>query len=100
MRGLRRKTSWSLGPHSGTAGSPQSITASGASLATTNVNVLADGVTLIRTRGELVFSLILADAASAGFHGAFGIGIATQAAIAAGVTAVPTPITEQDAENC
>ena len=34
-----------------------------------------------------------------GFQGAFGIGIATSAAVAAGISAVPTPIGEQGNEN-
>jgi hypothetical protein len=42
--------------------------------------------------------LLLSAATSAldGFTGAFGIGIATAAATAIGITAVPTPITEQE----
>ncbi len=34
-----------------------------------------------------------------GFQGAFGIGIATRAAVVAGIASLPTPITEIDDEN-
>ena len=94
-----RKTSWSVGPHTGASGQGQSISASGAVIGTTNISIALDGVTLIRTRGELLLTIITAGGAGEGFVGAFGIGVATAAAIAAGITAVPTPVTEQDAEN-
>jgi len=57
------------------------------------------GLTLIRLRGELLISLTQASAAKDGMIGAVAIGIATKAAILAGVVSVPTPITEQDSEN-
>jgi len=43
--------------------------------------------------------LTLATAANDGFEGAFGIGIATAAATAAGGGSVPTPITEDASDN-
>jgi len=43
--------------------------------------------------------LTLATATNDGFHGAFGIGIATAAATAAGGASVPTPITEDASDN-
>ena len=98
-RARPRKTSWSVGPHTGANGQGQSISASGVTLATTNISINLDGVTLVRTRGELLLTIITAGGGGEGFVGAFGIGVATSAAIAAGGTAVPTPITEQDAEN-
>ena len=72
------------------------MSATGAFLATSVVTVAADGITLVRTRGRLVLSLESATAGINGFWGAFGIGVATSAAIAAGAASVPTPITEQD----
>jgi len=50
----------------------------------------------VRTRGRLQAFLDNATAALDGYHGAFGIAVATTAAVAVGATAVPTPITEQD----
>ena len=58
-----------------------------------------DGFTLIRTRGELLIQMALSTSARDAMAGAFGIGIATAAAVAIGVTALPTPITEQGSEN-
>ena len=54
-----------------------------------------DGLTLVRTRGQFMANLGSGSAASSGFFGAVGIGLATAAAVAVGITAVPTPITEQ-----
>ena len=54
-----------------------------------------DGLTLVRTRGQFMANLGSASAASAGFHGAIGIGLASLAAVTAGIGSVPTPITEQ-----
>ena len=84
----RRSTSWEAGPETGVNGAPQSITASSESLATTVIAVGADGFTLIRTRGEFVARLGTADTSTAGFHGAFGIGIANSNATTAGVASV------------
>ena len=56
-----------------------------------------DGLTLLRLRGEATFSLITVAAAVSGFQCAFGIGIVRDVAFATGgVTAVPTPIDDQD----
>jgi len=51
---------------------------------------------LVRTRGLLdVFLDGVPTADGDGYFGAFAIGIVTDPAIAIGITAVPTPITEQ-----
>ena len=50
-------------------------------------------VTIVRLRGMISMRLILSTSAGDGFHGAVGIGIATSAAFAIGVTALPGPIT-------
>ena len=95
VRSLRRKTSWNIGPQTGVDGAPQGISASTASLATGLAVVLESGLTLVRTRGDL--NLILQIAGNQeGFHGAFGIAIATSPAVTAGIASVPTPITEED----
>jgi len=48
----------------------------------------------VRIRGELQLLLSSATAALNGYTGAFGIGIVTGPAFAAGVGSVPTPITD------
>ncbi len=57
-----------------------------------------DGITLVRTRGYFRVVLDTVSAASSGFSGAFGIGLASLAAVTAGIASVPTPITEQEDE--
>ena len=55
-----------------------------------------DGVTIVRTRGMLALQLVSSAAISNGFQGAFGLGVATSAAVTAGIGSLPTPITEED----
>ena len=95
-RSSRRKTSWTVGPETSVNGATQVITASSAVLATTGAAVAEDGLTLVRTRGELVCLLGISASQGDGFHGAFGIGVATLAAFTAGIGSVPTPLTEED----
>jgi len=90
-RSNRRKTAWELGPGDSAAQTPLSATASSL---TSGVSFLVDGGTVVRLRGHLVLQLTTAAALADGFHGAFGIGVATLAAFTAGVASVPTPITE------
>jgi len=63
------------------------------------LSILVEGLTLVRTRGEVEIHLSTASAAGAGFRGAFGIGVASLAAVTAGVASIPTPITEADNDN-
>ena len=92
---LRRKTSWTVGPTTGTGGSRQSITAAGATLATLGAQINADSITVVRVRGSMLLQLSTAASGLDGFHGAMGIGVVTQVAFDIGVTALPTPITEE-----
>ena len=94
-RGQRRKTAWEIGTQTGTDGSAQSITTSSSTVATGAFTIALDGITLIRTRGELLLIQKSANVAGAGFSGAFGIAVANSAAITAGVASLPTPITEE-----
>ncbi len=57
------------------------------------------GLTIVRIRGMFHWALQSAAAQLDGFQGAFGIGIATAAAINAGIASLPTPITEMGDEN-
>ena len=92
---VRHRSSWEPGPETSGNGASQAISVGGGSLAGTAVQATVDGLTLIRTRGELLIYLRLATASDHGFHGAFGIAKATTAAIVAGAASVPTPITEE-----
>ena len=93
---LRRKTAWSEGPGSGVVTAVSTIAAAfvGSSVALT-----VEGLTVIRIRGWLHAYLSSAGSALDGMAGAFGIGIATTAAVTAGIASVLTPITEQRSEN-
>ena len=91
----RRKTSWEVGP-GGTGAT--AISASGTGLVGAAVVPTVPGLTVVRTRGELLLTLITATGALDGFRGAFGIGIATFAAVNAGIGSVPVPIADEDQE--
>jgi len=92
----RRKSAWGVGPNTGTDGTEQTISAAGVFSATAGALVLADGATLVRTRGELVLNLLSTTSAGDGFIGAFGIGVATSQAFGAGAASMPAPVTEDD----
>jgi len=97
-RGLttRHRTSWELGP-GGTA--PLSTSVGGSFFLGSFVSPTIDNATTVRLRGELMMYLSLTTADGDGFAGAFGIGKASKAAITAGIASVPTPITEESADN-
>jgi len=94
--GFRRQTAWSDGV-GGTG--LTSLSVSGSQIVGSSVQASVEGVTIVRQRGLLNLVLLSATSAGDGFQGAVGIGLATLAALAIGITAVPTPITEQDAES-
>ena len=91
-RTVRRKTSWAFGPGSG---SLVDVTATTAVFVGSLLAPGQEGITLARLRGRFRAQLLLVGSANDGMTGAFGIAIATTAALAAGVNSVPTPITEQ-----
>lgn len=90
VHSVARKSSWEVGPQL----TLSSISASGSTLGTAAISPTTAGLTLVRTRGELLLFLSSAAAAIDGFAGAFGIGLATLAAVTAGAASVPTPVTE------
>ena len=94
-RSSRRKVSWTLGPQTGVDGASQGISASSSVIATGGAAVIEEGITLVRTRGDLNLFLTSATTAGDGFHGAFGIAVVTDQAFTAGILSVPTPITEE-----
>ena len=97
-RGARRSTSWrsSVSTGSGDAGGAQTISSTIAQLAINSGPAIADGETVVRIRGEFMAFLSAAGAALEGYHGAFGIGVGTDAAFAAGVSSFPSPTTDED----
>ena len=92
---VRHRSQWEVGPRTSSNGGSQIISGSVAQIGALTAVAQVDGITLIRTRGELLMYLTSAVASLDGFFGAFGIGKATAAALLVGVTAVPTPITEE-----
>jgi len=93
---LRRKTAWSAGP-GGTG--LTSLSGSNTFFLGATLTPSINGLTIVRTRGQFEIILLAATSPGDGFRGAFGIGIATAAAVSAGVTAVPFPITEVGSNN-
>ena len=94
----RRLTSWEFGP-GGT--SETAFTTSSSAFLGSAVSLVAGvgKVTVVRTRGSFLAYLNTASALNDGYSGAIGIGIASLAAISAGIASVPTPLTEMDSDN-
>jgi len=93
---LRRQTAWAIGPGGTT---PVNITSSVAVILGGTVVPASEGLTVIRTRGLFAMHLKSVASQNDGFQGAIGIGLATLAAVTAGVGSLPTPLTEVGDEN-
>ena len=94
--GSRRLAAWGIGTGSTTG---IVFTTSGSAFIGTVITPTEARLTVVRMRGEFMGYLRSASALGDGFSGAFGIGLATQAAVAAGITSVPTPLTEEGSDN-
>jgi len=95
--GQRRLTAWEIGPASGsTDGAPETVVTSGAVVMTNAVIAVADGLTIVRVRGEVSAFLSLASADQVGFHGAVGLCIVNENAAVIGVSAMPHPVADQE----
>jgi len=94
-RSQRRKTSWNIGTQTSADGGLQAITTSVSQLAIGGAVVLAEGTTLVRTRGEFLAYLETTPGTAVGFHGAFGIAVASSPAFTAGIASLPTPLDEE-----
>ena len=95
-RAKPRATSW----EEGTGGvTPTNFSGSVSAFIGAAAASLEDGITVVRIRGYVRAILTAVAGANDGFAGAFAIGLATTAAVAAGIASLPTPITEQDYEN-
>ena len=94
----RRSTAWDAG--TGGTGTT-AITASESVFLGSAVSLVAgvSKLTVVRTRGEFLAFLTQASALDNGFRGAFGIGIASLAAVTAGIASVPTPISDAGSDN-
>ncbi len=88
--GVRRKTTWGVGP----VGQTAILSATSTVLIPNGAEALLNEMTITRTRGQLMVQLITADAALSGFEWAFGMCIVSQNAFGIGVTAVPDPLTD------
>ena len=88
----RRNLSWEAGPRTGT---PPSVTAAGNVLIANGSQVSAEGLTLMRLRGELLIWLSTVTTILDGYTrvGA-GVCIVSENAFGIGVTAVPAPIAD------
>jgi len=86
-RGARRRVSWVFGP-SGTFGT---ISTTSAVVSTTGLQLIAEDLTITRTRGELLLYLGSGDAIGSGFEWAFGMAVVSENAFGIGITAVPQP---------
>ena len=88
----RRKTDWNVGPEANLTAISSTSVVGWSSFVLPQV----PGLTLIRTRGEFTAYLTAATALNDGFECAVGIGLASTAAATVGITALPTPLAEED----
>jgi len=92
VRGVRRAVSWVVGP----LGLSTALTATGSSLSTTGTQAIADGLTLVRTRGNVAVDLGLVPDIIGGnfFTLSLGLCIVSENAAGIGITATPSPFTD------
>ena len=95
VRGPRRASSWARGPF----GILNNIATSEVNLFPTGFQVVDNGITLVRTRGELLVSLLTASATGDGFLVAAGLCVVSENAFNAGVASVPDPLADMDWEG-
>ena len=86
----RRQTTWLVGPQGETGVISSSVSA----VLALGTQAIANGLTIVRTRGELFIQQQSSAAIGDGFEGAFGLGIVSENASGIGVTAIPTPLAD------
>ena len=91
--GHKRATFWGRSP----ADTAVTALAAGVSVIDSSAGTAVGGMTLVRTRGHISVSTDQ-QIASEDLVGAVGLCIVSDEAFAAGVSAVPTPYTDQDSE--
>ena len=89
-----RQTGWGIGV--GQVGAQVAITTSGKALVNAGIVSAVEGLTIVRIRGRFMAFLVSATAQLDGFSGAFGIGLVTNQAFAAGGGSVPGPVADDD----
>ncbi len=94
--GPRRKTAWAQGP--GSTGLT-SITASSVAIIGSGSVPTVPELTVARIRGLFDIFLTSSTSPGDGFFGALGIGMVQTPAFAAGISAIPTPLSELGSEN-
>ena len=87
----RRLTAWDEGPGDSAT---DTLTGSGNSVLGSGAQPVVEGLTLVRVRGHFGLTLNAATAVGDGYTGALGICLVTNSAFAAGITSLPTPLTE------
>ena len=94
VRSQRRKTSWIIGLENTLI---SVFTSAGPRLWTLGVATGQDANTIVRIRGEYTVSITQGIAAGELFASvALGIGLVTDEAFAAGITSIPSPLTDRD----
>ena len=89
--GARRRTSWSLGPF----GTSAISISNGTALFPTGAVATQDGLTIVRSRGEVLLMLSATDQLLGGWGEiSLGLCIVSENAFAVGITAVPHPSTD------
>ena len=92
----RRKTSWGVGPGDPDT-VPGALSASGSVIVGAGISLSnEEQATIVRIRGYFEATLLTASAAGEGFLAAVGIGIVTGDAFTVGITAMPTPVTDEN----
>ena len=92
-RSVRRSTSWLTGPNQVIG----AVTSVGIVGWTNGVQILEDGITLIRTRGEVSFRLaVTGGGITDGVNGAVGIAVASENAFAVGNAGIMDPFTDSE----
>jgi len=91
----RRLTSWEIGAQTGVDGASQAVSSTSSTLAAGGAVSTEDGLTLIRTRGELNLFLTTSDAAGNGFHGAFALGLFNENAFLTGISSILRPLDDE-----
>ena len=82
----RRSTSWAVG-----ASETRQLTAVGVTLWAVGSQAVVPGLTLVRTRGELLVAISSVAAVTDTMRMAFGLCVVSENAFGAGVGSVPTP---------
>jgi len=96
VNAVRRRTGWDIGP---TISTQEVVSADGSVLFSGAQQTLGDGHTICRIRGEILVAMTSFSAADDAFKFAFGIGVTTSEAFAAGVASLKLPLSDQTWEG-